>query len=182
MDYSVLIGLLGVAVAIYFGLYFGMRGTRTSFEEKLEKIEKHTQSIKKIEDTLARLDERLYASMAFPKGTVEGVLKNIGKTKVTAEPGMERTKYYIEVEKPILRENFIAKKSVETWLTDKERELFGAYATTLVAVIDPRKAVFDLPSIDPKICSQYVTQLLKWLDSEYWNSLRKLGDYENISF
>lgn len=185
VDYSLLIGLVVIALAIYFGL----RGSKTSsdgklgksLEEKLGKIEKHAEAIKRIEDIALRLDERLYALSVFPKSAVEGVLKNVGKVKVTAEPGEKGTKYYVEVEKPVLKESFIAKRSVETWVAEKEKTLFGTEAPA-VTVIDPRRAVFDLPSTDPKICSEYMTLFFRWLDSEYWISLRGLEGYEHISF
>ncbi|PUA32962.1 MAG: hypothetical protein B9J98_03500 [Candidatus Terraquivivens tikiterensis] len=181
IDYGLLIGLLSIAIAIYFGLR-GIPSTLHKHEAYLREIEEHTRPIKKIEETVTRLDERINTVLRFLPlgGTVEVILKNVGKIKLFADPYKEYTDYYIEVEKPILRAGFIEKKTLETNLGKKERELF---AERLVAFkyINSRRIVLRVPSTDPKICSEYITFFLKWLDSEYWESLKELEEYEKIT-
>ncbi len=38
-----------------------------------------------------------------------------------------------------------------------------------------------VPSTDPKTCVDYIAFFLKWLDSEYWESLKELEEYEKIT-
>ena len=177
---SVLIGLLGIAI----GIFFGLRGFRTQVVPTLSKIEEHTRSIKDIKDIAVKLDERtdLILKYAFPtKGTVEGALKNLGKVRVTAEPHKEGTNYLIEVEKPLLKEGLITIMSSKYGLYEKWKELFREEAK--IRLISPTRGVFYLPSTDPKICTEFISFFLKWLDSEYFKSLEKeLKAYEEIAF
>jgi len=175
---AIAISIAGIAVAIFFGL----RGFRLGIVPKLSKIEEQTKPIKGIEKILIKLDERTdYLLKSVPlKGTVEGALKNLGKVEVTAEPGENSTKYRIVIEKPVLKSHFIEKKSHETGLAKKERELFGLEPS--YTVVDPTVVIMQLPSKDPEICSEYVTYFLKWLNSEYWESLKEIRDYEKIPF
>ena len=187
VDYGLLIGLVSIAVAIFFGL----RGFRIGISDrlgriekeisdKLGKIEKHTEHIEKIRDIVVRLDERTEEIMKFLplKGTKELVFNNLGKVKVTAEPGREETVYIIEFEKLDVKPRFISKKALETGLTEEEKRLFGKEA--LFHVLGPNKMSIHVPSTDPAVCSRYISRLLKWLNTEYWEALKELEKYEEI--
>lgn len=172
---SLTLALVALAVAIYFGI----GRFSSNVVGKLTKIEEHTKHIEKIEEIAVRLDERIKVG-GLVQGTVEGTLRNLGKVKVTAEPSGEVTKYYIEVEKGVLDVGLLVKKSRETDLLKKETELFGR--ETNVISIDSRHIVAVLPSTDAKICTNYISFLLQWLDSTYWNSLGEKDEYEKITF
>jgi len=178
IDYGalgIIISILGIAIAVYCGL----RG----IPSRLDKIEKNTDPIKKIEETTTRLDERINTVLKFfpLKGTVEGILKNIGKVKVTAEPEEKITKYYLEIEKPILKEGLLFKISKETELAAREKELFGKESDA--TVISGTQMVLDVPSTDPRICSEYVSFFLRWLDSTYLKSqAESIKEFESITF
>jgi hypothetical protein len=120
-----------------------------------------------------------YGIQPAPKGTATLTLKNLRKVEVTAEPNEKETIYYIEVEEPVLKTGFIVKKSKETKLATKEKELFGKEPQ--IRVYDARRMVLRVPSTDPRICAEYVSLFLKWLDTDYWGSLKELEEYEKIA-
>ena len=200
MDYALLIGLLSIAVAIFFGLRGIPSALRrierhtekignivtsvTKIEERTEKmesiatkIEERTRRINDIVELVTRLDERLRHRPQ--ETTAELSLKNIGKVWVSAQPTEEHTYYNIKTEKRILKGGFISKKRKETSLRRKEEELFGRE----VVIVDctPTEIILRVPSTDPKTCVEYIAFFLKWLDSEYWESLKELEEYEKIT-
>ncbi|HEX74757.1 MAG TPA: hypothetical protein G4N93_06400 [Dehalococcoidia bacterium] len=109
-------------------------------------------------------------------GTVERELENLGKIKITAEPGAKETVYLIEIEKPILRGEYIAKISKESELLQEEKKLLGRESQ--VVVLSPTRMRWHLASTDPKTCTEFANLLLKWLNSTYVNSLSKIKEYE----
>lgn len=183
MDYALLIGLLSIAVAIFFGLR-GIPSALRRIEQNIgniatsvTKIEERTRRINDIVDLVTRLDERLRHRPQ--ETTAELSLKNIGKVWVSAQPTEEHTYYNIKTEKRILKGGFISKKRKETSLLRKEEELFGRE----VVIVDctPTEIILRVPSTDPKTCVDYIAFFLKWLDSEYWESLKELEEYEKIT-
>ena len=151
---------------------------------KLSRIEDNTRGISDIRNELTKLTEKVDMALRFgiqvPKGTVTLTLKNLGKVEVTAEPSDKGTDYRILVEKPLLKGGLIAKKSKETEMIAKERELFGK-EPNITVYPDYRHMVLTVPSTDPKICSQYVSIFLKWLDTTYWEALKEVQEYEMIT-
>lgn len=181
-DLETMIALLVGFSSLAIGVFFGLRGFRSEISTKLSSIEKNTESVKKIEETAIRIDERIDTFLkTMPlRGTAEGTLKNLGKTKVTAEPGKEETTYRIWIEKPVLKGEFLDKMSKESGFEKKEIDLFGK--PTGGTVITQDYMIMRIPCTDPKICSDFITQFLKWLDSEYWEALDKVSGYEKITF
>jgi hypothetical protein len=112
--------------------------------------------------------------------TKEGVLKNLGKVSVTAEPGQYETVYIIEIEKPVLRKGLLDRASRQTGLYLKEEEVFGRLTSS--SLDNPKHMTMHIPSIDPKVCSKFISDFLKWLDSDYWNALNLPKQYEQIEF
>lgn len=163
---GILIGLLGIAITIYLA----MRGFRNEISDRLHEIDRNTEPIVEINKTILRLDEFVRSTL-HPGGTVEGKYKNLGKVQVTASPGPKETRYDITIENPILDQAFILKKSQETELINKEKELFGEEST--VNTISPVLVIWRLPSTDPKICTEFVRFLLNWLDTTYVESVKE---------
>lgn len=179
---NLLIGLLGIAVAIFLGLIgiaiavaFGLRGFETRVMGELsiirEKVVGIQQVVEKVWDVVLR-------SPAFgAQGTVERDLKNLGKTKITARPDVKMTVYLIEVEKPVLQQGLIVTLIKGTELEAKENEMFGGQVPA-IAVSLPNWLRIHVPSTEPRVCTEYISLLLKWLDSTYFDSLQTLRDYE----
>jgi len=173
---GICLALVGLAVA----LFFGIRSIGSSVTGHLTRIEEHTKHIEKIEEIAIRLDERIKTG-GLVAGTVEGTLKNLGKVTVKAVPGPVSTKYYITVEKSVLDADALTKIEKQTEFPEKEKLLFGRECKG--TVIDPRHALLEVPSIDPKVCTEFVSLYLSWLDSTYYPMVRKQTDeYENITF
>ncbi len=58
----------------------------------------------------------------------------------------------------------------------RENELFGKEGHILV--LSANRMRYRLPSTDPKACTEFVTFLLKWLNSTYVESLKEIKEYE----
>lgn len=97
----------------------------------------------------------------------EYTLTNLGKIKVDVEPKKEETKYFIEVEKPVLKRGLI-EKSKEADLITKEKDMFEK--ETSFTVTDPRHLELDVPSNNAEICSKYVALFITMLNTTYWES------------
>lgn len=181
IDYTALSVCLTV-LAIGLAIFLTIRSSFSKIVERLDKIQTHAEHIETIHEIILRLDERIkfLTPQQFSKETVEGTLKNLGKVKITAEPQKDQTKYFIEVEKPVLDEGLMIKKSKESGFEEKEIELFGREPK--IVGIDSRRVILFLPCIDPKLCTDYISLLLKWLDSTYWAALDEVDDYERITF
>ena len=175
IDVSVIALGVALALALIVCMY--------RIDGKLSKIQDNTGVIPEIRNELTKLTERvdmaLRIGVQLPKGTVTVFLKNLGKVEVTAEPSEKDTTYRISVEKPVLKSGPISKISKETEMAKKELELFGE-EPKLGVFPDSKHMVLTVPSIDGKVCSQYVSLFLKWLDTTYFEALKEVSDYENI--
>lgn len=189
IDLGLLIGLISIALALFFGRFFGLRGFSKGISNELSNLRKNTEPIGEIKDKISVIGERVIAiqgttekawdlmSVALAKrGTVERNLDNLGKVKITAEPAADKTLYLIEIEKPILNQGYLVKISKETELAVKENELFGKEGPVLV--LSANRMRYSLPSTDPKTCTDFITFLLKWLNSTYVNSLDNIKEFE----
>ena len=112
--------------------------------------------------------------------TKEGVLKNLGKVLVTAEPGTYETVYIIEIEKPVFRKGLLDRTSRQTGLYLKEEKIFGRLTSS--SLDSPKHMTMHIPSTDPKLCSKFISDFLKWLDKDYWDALNLPKQYEQIEF
>jgi hypothetical protein len=176
-----IVPIIGLGAALTIALIVCMY----KISGKLSKIEDNTSIISEIRNELTKLTVGIdmalrYGVQSTPKGTVTLTLKNLGKVQVSAEPTVDKTNYYIEVETPVLKVYLIARKSKETELVAKENELFGKEPDFDVFP-GFRRMVLRVPSIDPAVCSQYVSFFLKWLDTRYWDALKELDEYERIT-
>ena len=176
MDY------IGIAIAVFFGLfgisvsiYFGLQGFRRDIGGDISTIKEKTVVI---QETVKNVWEVVRRSPAFGAvGTVERELKNLGKTRISAEFHENMTTYLIEISKPVFDASLISKLSKETGLAEKEKEVFNGQETAIESLLRNRLKV-DVPSTDPKVCTTYMSFFLKWLDTTYWGKLPKLEDFE----
>jgi leucyl-tRNA synthetase len=147
---------------------------------KLDKIETNTEPIKTINETMIRLDERTIALVGKVSGTVVVTLKNLGTVSVSAsDVTREGTRYSLQFQNPVKRMEFIDRIADETGFNEKEKQMFGKNATSVT--VNPNRMVLVVPSNDPKLCSDYVSLFLNWLDSEYFTRVEKvIAEYEQI--
>ncbi len=171
MDWAILVGLLAIAAAIYFGLW----GFRKDISDKLSNIR---DKVMTMGVTLDKAWDLLKIHYGAGTGTVERVLTNLGKTKISAEPGPDTTNYIVEVEKPVFHEKLIAKVYKEKGLIEKEKIIFGKELQMVVNVFSPTRMRLTIPCSESKACTEYMTLVLKWLDSVYFASLPTIKEFE----
>jgi len=173
IDLGLLIGLISIAIALFFGLFFGLAGLRSSIVTELSTIK---ETVIAIRTTAEKTWDLILTRFPTSGGTIERELENLGKVKITAEPGQKETAYLIEVEKPIFREGLLIKTSNEPEFVNKEKELLGKEGTVSVSL--PTRMRYHLPTTDPKTCTEFMTFLLKWLNSTYVESLKDVKEFE----
>jgi hypothetical protein len=106
LNFGTLIGLIGIALAIFFGLrsFTGNIGKNlAAIQVKVNDIE-HTAN-----DVWAVIRARFVES----EGTIEVELPNFGLTIISAEPGPSDTEYTLKVSNHKLSSQYIAKLSLE---------------------------------------------------------------------
>jgi hypothetical protein len=182
-DSQLLIGLVAIAVTIFLGLvaialtvFFGLKGLPKGVQQELSTIKDAVLAIRGTAEKTWDLVVRQFGASA---GTVERELENLGKVRITAEPGKDETSYLIEVEKPVLREGLLVRASNQPEFLNKEKEFFGEQSERSRGVfLSPNRTRFYLPSTDPKTCTEFMTFLLKWLNSTYIESLGEIKEFE----
>ncbi len=169
IDLGLLIGLISIALALFFGLW----GFRKGIASELSAIK---EAVIAIRGTVEKTWDLVVVRFGESSGTVERELENLGTVKITAEPGEKETSYLIEVQKPILAAGMVDKLSKETGLAKKEVEMFGKEPKVLV--LSHTRLRMLVPSSEPKLCTEYITLFLKWLDSTYFESLGGIQEFE----
>jgi hypothetical protein len=166
-------------VGIVIPLMITFIGSIMWLARKLDKIETNTDPIKAISETMIRLDERTKLLAGKTSGTVHITLKNLGDVSVSASPvDSNMTSYTLQFSKGF---NFsaIAAISKTTGFEDVEKKMFSQVPQALP--VTPTLLILRVPSSDPKVCSNYVSKFLTWLDTEYFNRLGKaISEYEQI--
>ena len=173
VDLGLLVGLISIALALFFGLFFGLRDFRKSVTSELSTIK---ETVIAIQGTAEKTWDIVLRRFAESSGTVERELENLGKVRITAEPGEKETVYLIEVEKPILNEGLLMKGSNKPEFINKEKELLGKVGRGVF--LSPTRTRYHLPCTDPKTCTDFMNFLLKWLNSTYVESLKDIKDFE----
>jgi hypothetical protein len=169
---TILLGLVGIAIAVFFGLRSfsgGIKDELSTIKTKVIEIQQTAQNVWDVVRTNPLL---------VPGGTIEGETPNLGKLKITAEPHLDYTFYFVEVTKHIFDDKRIVQVSKETELTSKEKEMFGT--DVAIRTLVPTRIILKIPSIDPKLCAKYMSYFIKWLDSAYFQSLPKIDDFEKL--
>jgi len=167
---SILIGLISIAV----GIYFGLRGFPKEIKSVKDAIyELRDQVLNKLEG-IDRTVTHIFEVLIHLKssGTILRHLSNFGTVRITAEPGLQETKYIVEVERGIISLTLIERLSKETGLEEKEKEIFEGRIPALLPV-SPRAFIIKVPSTEPAKCTKYLSFFLKWLDTEYYRALER---------
>ena len=170
---GICVSIFAVALALYLGLRSFTKGigekVETTKKEVIRELSGIKESIIKISGRAEDIWQRMTAYLTRRTAeTVEVVLQNFGKTKVSAEPTITETKYIIQPEKGRLNSEIIVKLSKRSDLVKKEVALFNREPTLMNS---GNALVVILPSTDPNICIQYINFLLKWLDTDYIQAL-----------
>ena len=162
---TALIAVIGIALAILFGLRgFGDKFTRAK-EEVVRELANIKQKIVKVEVISENILVLTRATSLGQTGTKEVYLTYFGKIMISAELGTTETTYTVDVEKGTINDIIIIKVGKLTGLAQEEVRLFGK--ETMVFSLGPKKLLMSVPSVDPKLCTQYMNFFLKWLKEEY---------------
>ncbi len=168
--------LISIALALFFGLFFGLSGLRNSITRELSTIK---ETVIAIQGTAEKTWDLILRHFPAGGGTVVRELENLGKVRITAEPGKDETSYLIEIEKPILREGLLIRASNQPEFQNKEKEFFGEqWKRSRGVFLSPTRTRYYLPSTDPKSCTGFVTFMLQWLNSTYVDSLKDVKEFE----
>lgn len=178
---TVFLGVLAIAIAIFFGL----RGFTNNLGKQISKFKDDVvlelSGIKEkmihVDNTAQTILNLVTGYLSREHGTVIVQLKNFGKTSITAEPGKDDTTYTILVEKGILNTRLMGKVSVKTGLTETEYRMFNN--TVDVYSLGSNRIRLVLPSTDPENCTKYINLFLAWLDKEYQEESRAVSDFES---
>lgn len=165
-----LIGLISIAIGIFLGsigigmgVFWGLQGFQRDLRRDISEIKERITSIE-----VARKIWEIVALKRSSSYTVIRELKNLGKVKITARPGRYETSYTIEVEKPILEAEFISKLGKESGFEDEvEMKMFSGKVPRVSTPTSNHLLIY-LPSTNPKTCTEYISRLLKWLDTTYF--------------
>jgi len=179
---TIIVGVIAIALSIYFGL----RGFSNSISKKVDETSDGiVLALSGIRDNIVKISTRvddvwqLVSQLALlltkgqTVGTIEVELKNFGKTKISAQIAEKETIYIVQSEKGKLSSDAIVRISKYTTLGKTELEMFGR--ETMVDNIGNWLRV-HVPKVDPKLCTQYMSLFLKWLDTEYVTALQSETD------
>ena len=175
-DWALCVGLIAIAVgiiAVAVALYFGLRDLPKNLNATLSDIRDKVSTI----DLNMKNTWDLLTAQQYRTGTIERNLKNLGKTKISAFPQADITVYVIESERPILQGGLIVKLSKGTSLEDQERKMFNGIIPG-INTPEANRLVVHVPCTEPKLCTDYISILLKWLDTTYYESFHTIKDYE----
>ena len=180
---SLILGLGGMALAIYLGLHGfsgGISASLLRIESKVDPLANIPADISAGRQRLDNLWGILSVSLrrsGETGGTVEAELPNLGHTKVSATPGRENTEYRIQVANSVLSVPFISKVSRESDLLQKELDMFGE--ETNLTDLGLTQLLVLTPSTDAKKCAEYMRSFVEWLDTIYFDARMKLqADFE----
>ncbi len=172
-DLGLLIGLISIGLGLFLGLFFGLAGLRKGVTSELSSIK---ETVIAIRGTAEKTWDLVLRRFAESGGTVVRELENLGKVKITAEPGENETLYFIEIEKPIFKEGLLQKTFKEPEFVRREEELFGHEGTWWF--LSSHRIKYELPSTNSKKCTEFITFMLKRLSSIYVASLKDVKYFE----
>jgi len=166
---TVLFSVIALAIAIFLGL----RGFTSNIGDKLSSLKNDivmqlssmNEKMTKVETTVGNLWSLATGYLKGAPGTVIVPLKNFGDVKISALPGPDETTYIIEVAQGMLDAELIAKASKITGFSAKEITMLGKEPA--VFSLGKNRIRMILACTEPKKCTEYINEFLKWLDVEY---------------
>lgn len=168
VDFGLLIGFIGLGVAVFLGL--------RSFRNDI------LTPITRMNETLAAMRQRLEDIwfVARPQtGTIARELPNLGQIRISAKPGQDSTDYIVDIVARVIDDGMIEKLSQSTGLEEREKEFFGGKVTQVLGLSD-RKFRLTLPSTDKAKNTAYMTLFLRWLDTDYFHAREKeISEFED---
>lgn len=174
-------------IAIALAIYFGLRGFTSKVGRKVDQTKDDiVTGLSGIKDKIVKIDtntdnlvQLANAYLTKSSGTITVQLKNFGATKISAQPASGDTIYTIKIEHGRLDSISVAKISQRTGFTNKEHEMFPGRLVS-VGSLGSDMLRITVPSIDPDLCTKYMSVLLKWLDTEYSEAIRsEISQFED---
>ncbi len=166
---SQLIGLISIAASVSLAIFFGLRGVPRDLSVIKEKLISIEVTIGKVWDVVISRPDRLQ--------TVVRNFTNLGKVTISADPHETETLYRIRVEKPIISSGMIIRLSRETGLDKTEISMFKK--ETQCTALSKNELIMHVPCLESKLCTEYITIFLKWLDTTYLERFQSsLAEFE----
>ena len=177
---TIFLSLLAISLAIFLGL----RGFTSNIGDKLSSLKNDivmqlssmNEKMTKVETTVGNLWSLAMAYLKGAPGTVTIRLKNFGDTKISALPGRDQTTYVIETAQGLPDAELIAKVSKTTGFIAKEITMLGR--EPVVFSLGRSRVRMILPCTEPKKCTEYINEFLKWLDVEYSMATKAFEEFE----
>ncbi len=173
---TVLLGVLALGAAIFFGLRgftdkIGRKVDQTK-DDIVTELSDINEKIVKIDTNTDNLVQLANAYLTSSTGTVTRQLKNFGATKISALPASGETLYIIRTARGRLDSKSVSKISKETGFENEERKLLAG-RDVVVQSVGSNILRVEVPSTDPELCTKYMSMFLKWLDTQYIETIKR---------
>jgi hypothetical protein len=173
---ALILSVVGCSIAV-LTLLFKISGQLSKIQDNTGKIDDVKTEVTKLSTSV---DVVIRYGLQDRHSSVTVTLPHLGEVVISATPQADTTEYSLRFVRshPVLDEGYIGKKSQELGFNKTEEAMLGkpAYLTNVGSSL----MVLTVPSVDPKTCSEYVSALLKFIDSlvEGWDA--ELQKFENI--
>ena len=185
IDWGIVLSLIGVGLAILgigAGVIASVNKLRTKLLEVLGRLDNKTEQLAPIRDDVVAVRQSVadlftMSSNFFTSGqsgTVSIELQNLGRTSVSADPGPAETKYDIRTSSLIISAELVSRLAKDTGFEQTEIEAFGEPIRIMGVGRD--RLIATLPSTDARICADFISRFLDWLDSTYFEERQKMLD------
>lgn len=193
MSLSLIIGLVGIVLTIFsiiFSIYmavwssYGLRNILIELVESVGEVEEKTSKIdqavdRHVDNLMDLLRSFIEQQLEEGGGTFEYKLENLGKIKISIDHFSENeVKFRIRSEERIFKPELLTRKANESKdFLRKEKELFGEKDVRMGGVLPPLLRL-TIPSGEREKASEFLTFFLNWIDTEYYESLQELEEWE----
>ena len=165
---SVFVALIGVGLAVYFGLRPPLR----ALNETISTVAKDVSALREKSDGIWDILVQSRPNNLAGGATIAVKLKTFGEVKVSARPGADDTEYVVNSNEPLLRANFVVRLSRATDLENEEKKFFAG-KIPIISDLSPGKVQLRVPSTDPEVCTAYMHKFLEWLDTVYLDAVKR---------
>lgn len=164
-------GLLAIALALWFGLQSFKGGI-------IDKLQKMSEDLSAMRTKLDAVWDVIPKGSPNWSGTVERDLPRLGKVEISASPGDNQTQYFIKIQHDVINTDLLELLTKQTGFEGYEKRLFGGKVAHFDQV-SRNAIVIRIPATEPSITTEFVTNFLKWMDSEYVDKREQaLAEYE----